>query len=219
MNKNNNAIDTLQDIKRMMEHSSRFISLSGWSGISAGICALVGGYFAHYYLKTQGYTNRAASNIWGDGSTFSLSYLLSNPLFQIAILTLIAAIALAFFFTYRNSKKQGVPIWTASSRKLVESMSVPLVAGGLVSLFIAYQGLLGLIAPMLLIFYGIALTNAAKYTLTETKWLGYIQIGLGLVNLLFIGYGLYFWIFGFGIMHILYGLIMWNKYERYSIDA
>ena len=65
-----------------------------------------------------------------------------------------------------------------------------------------------------LIFYGIALVNASKYTLRDVKWLGVLQIVLGLINTQFIGYGLYFWTAGFGILHIVYGIIMWWKYER-----
>lgn len=219
MNKNNSPLDTLQDIKRMMEQSSRFISLSGWSGISAGICALFGGYFAHRYLLVTGFNDRDSYGIFGKGERFSFLGLVQSELFIIALSTLIAAILLAFFFTYRYSKRKSVSLWNASSKRMLESMLVPLVAGGLFSLFIAYEGLYGLVAPALLVFYGLSIVNASKYTLKETKWLGYCQIALGLMNLLFIGYGLYFWMLGFGVLHILYGIIMWNKYERLNLEA
>jgi len=42
MNVENTHLDTLQDIRKMMQRSSRFISLSGLSGIAAGIWALIG---------------------------------------------------------------------------------------------------------------------------------------------------------------------------------
>jgi len=71
-----------------------------------------------------------------------------------------------------------------------------------------------LIAPCCLIFYGLALVNGSKYTLGEVKYLGYGQVVLGIMNLWLLGYGLYFWAAGFGILHIIYGTLMWWKYER-----
>jgi hypothetical protein len=70
-----------------------------------------------------------------------------------------------------------------------------------------------LVAPATLIFYGLALVNAERYTLTDIKYLGYCQIGLGLISLFFLGWGLVAWTFGFGVLHIVYGLIMHKKYK------
>jgi len=75
-------------------------------------------------------------------------------------------------------------------------------------------GAVGFIAPGCLIFYGLALVNGSKYTLGEVKWLGYGQILLGIINLWWVGNGLYFWALGFGVLHIVYGTLMWWKYER-----
>ena len=89
-----------------------------------------------------------------------------------------------------------------------------MIAGGLFIWRLTDFGLYGMVVPACLIFYGLALINASKFTLSEIRYLGYLQLLLGLISLWMIGYGLYFWAAGFGILHILYGVIMWNKYER-----
>ena len=209
MNTETKPQDTLRDIKQMMESSSRFISLSGLSGIAAGLCALVGAYFAHKILFTQSF-GRSVYN----ADYTSVSSFLNDALFQIALITFIAALLTAFTFTYIRSKKTRTPIWGSTAKRLMFNVCLPMVVGGIFIISIIQNGCYGLVAPGCLLFYGLALVNGSKFTLGEIKYLGYVQIILGLINLYFIGYGIYFWAIGFGIMHILYGIIMWFKYER-----
>ncbi|HWB27416.1 MAG TPA: hypothetical protein VG738_18200 [Chitinophagaceae bacterium] len=226
MTEPNHPLNTLHDIKDMMERSSRFISLSGLSGISAGICALVGAWFANgvihtshadisdinpeYYIAGASHAGRAGLTI-GD--------LINDSLFRIGITTFVAAFILAFMFTYIRSHKKGVPLWGKTSRRLFINVSVPIAVGGLYILKVMSTGGYGLIAPGCLIFYGLALVNAAKYTLSEIRYLGYCELLLGLLNLLYVGYGLYFWALGFGVLHIIYGAAMWWRYERGGADT
>lgn len=204
-----NPQSTLRDIKQMMERSSRFISLSGFSGIAAGLCALAGAHFANQMLTT---TPR-----YSDGEVHKPEYVFEyfrDPLSLLAIATFITAFVLAFIFTYFRSQKTGTPIWGTTAKRLMFNVAVPLFVGGCFIIKLLDIGAFGLIAPGCLIFYGLALLNGSKYTLGEIKYLGYAQLILGLANLFFIGYGIYFWAIGFGIMHIVYGIVMWYKYER-----
>ncbi|MDQ3683905.1 MAG: hypothetical protein M3352_12665, partial [Bacteroidota bacterium] len=130
------------------------------------------------------------------------------------VITFIAAFFFAFLFTYLRSRKTGVPIWGFMARKVVINVAVPMIVGGLFIWRMTDFGLYGLVAPACLIFYGLALINGSKFTLSEVRYLGYMQLLLGVINLWAIGYGLYFWAAGFGVLHILYGIVMWNKYER-----
>ena len=202
METNKQELETLQDIRKMMERSSRFISLSGWSGVAAGTCALIGAFFAHRVIASSEYAQ--------DYLTFSQVKIL----LLIAILTFISAFVSAFFFTYIKSKRNNISIWSATSRRLMWSVGVPMVAGGFLILKMIDLGIGGLIAPASLIIYGIALFSASKQTLNEIKYLGYTEIILGVISLCFTGYGLFFWAIGFGVMHIIYGVYMWIKYER-----
>ena len=56
--------------------------------------------------------------------------------------------------------------------------------------------------------------NASKYTLNDIRYLGLTEIFLGLVALVFLEYSLLFWAIGFGLVHIIYGIVMYYKYER-----
>ena len=208
----------LQHIKQMMERSSRFISLSGLSGIAAGLCALVGSYFANDIINNSQHKsgNRLDNYVYdvANSSSVDIVEFMGNKLFYIAITTFVAAICLSFLFTYLRSKKTNTPLWGITSKRLFINVAIPMLAGGIYLLKLIENGVFGLIAPGCLIFYGLALVNASKYTLGEVKYLGYLQILLGIINLWFVGKGLYFWAVGFGVLHIFYGVIMWYKYER-----
>jgi len=197
-----NELKTLQDIKSMMQRSSRFISLSGLSGIAAGCCALIGAAIAYPIVS-----GRAAR-----GDYYTLSELRS--LFWIGVGTLFAAIIFAILFTYLKSKKNQIPIWGSTSRRMLWSLFIPLMTGGVVLVRLVSLSHFGLVAPGCLIFYGIALFSARQQTLDEIKYLGYAEIILGVIALWNLGYGLYFWTVGFGVFHIIYGIWMWHKYER-----
>jgi hypothetical protein len=202
------GLETLQDIRRIMDRSSRFISLSGLSGVAAGVIALVGAYFAYdwlyeYYVRfeTRGYANE-------DFRQLKMSLLV------LAGAVLAAALVSAFYFTWRKAKRDNVPVWDRTSRRLAINMLVPLIAGGLFILAMLGNNEWHYVGPASLIFYGLALVNASKYTLTDVRYLGYFEILLGIVNTQYIGYSLYFWAVGFGVLHIIYGFAMWWKYER-----
>ena len=70
------------------------------------------------------------------------------------------------------------------------------------------------VAPLTLVFYGLALVNASKYTLGYIRYFGITMIILGLASVWFLGYGLFFWTLGFGVCHIIYGALMHFKYDR-----
>ncbi len=198
-------LETLQDIRKMMEKSSRFISLSGWSGIAAGICGLIGAWMAHLVIRDGG--------SYGTGrTTENPSYL--NTLLTIAVVVFCCAFLSAFFFTWLRSRRNGTPVWGTAARRLLWNGLLPMIAGGLVILRLLNDHYYVLIAPCALIFYGLALVNGSKYTVGEIRYAGYLEILLGAIGLVFPWHGLLLWTLGFGVVHILYGAVMWWKYER-----
>lgn len=213
MNDQNQPTDTLQDvrdIRKMMERSSRFISLSGLSGIAAGLWALGGAWIARYVIFSQYYESYDDRGYF-DGQDFSK---LKVRLIGLAAGIFVVAFLSAFYFTWRKSHDQGRPLWDHTSKRLFWNMVIPLVAGALFILCMLQYNEWRFVAPASLIFYGLALVNASKYTLTDIRYLGYSEIVVGLINTQWIGYGLYFWALGFGVLHIIYGIVMWWKYER-----
>ena len=216
MDTSQQPLEDLQHIKKMMERSSRFISLSGLSGIAAGICALAGAWFANNVIVESGGPSSYRAVVTRTIESETLQEFMGHRLFQIAVFTFCAALFFSFLFTYLRSKKNKIPMWGSTAQRLTINVAVPMAAGGIYLLKLIEHGAYGLIAPGCLVFYGLALLNAGKYTLSEIKYLGYIQLLLGITSCWFVGYGLYFWAAGFGLMHIIYGTVMWAKYERNS---
>ncbi|HEY2722322.1 MAG TPA: hypothetical protein VGI82_11385, partial [Chitinophagaceae bacterium] len=201
------SLREISDIRRIMERSSRFISLSGLSGIAAGLCALIGAYIAHtillkYYqdYNQKGYTDESFMD-------------LKSKLIIVAAIVLSAALIASYTFTWRRARQNHLPIWDRTARKLMWNILIPLVSGGLFILAMLRYSEWRFVAPSCLIFYGLALVNGSKYTLSDIRYLGFLEIILGLINTQYTGYGLYFWGAGFGVLHIVYGIIMWMKYE------
>ncbi|GEP92332.1 hypothetical protein SAMN05660909_04211 [Chitinophaga terrae (ex Kim and Jung 2007)] len=202
-------LQTITDIKRMMERSSRFISLSGLSGVAAGICGLAGAFIAKlifdaYYVRY---------NLRGGYDEADFRNLKLN-LVILGLCVLLAALGSGAFFTLRRVRKMQVSVWDMSARKLLINILIPLVTGGFFIAGLIYNHADVLVAPTSLIFYGLALINASKYTLSDVRYLGLCEIVVGLINLFFLRKGLYFWAIGFGVLHIVYGILMWWKYER-----
>ena len=93
-------------------------------------------------------------------------------------------------------------------------MAIPLVAGGIYAIILLYHGHVALVAPATLIFYGLSLIHASKYTINDIRHLGVAELITGLVASVFPDYGLLFWAFGFGVLHVVYGLRIHHKYEK-----
>ncbi|MDP3398697.1 MAG: hypothetical protein Q8S23_06085 [Bacteroidales bacterium] len=201
MKEEKDYIKEISEIRSMMERSSKFLSLSGWAGIMAGIYALVGVYVADSYF---GFNPQEISDRGGIGLNIIL----------LATVVLIFAIFTAILLSYKRAGKREEKLWNSTTRRLVINMAVPLISGGVVILILASKGLVGLIAPLTMIFYGLALFNVSGITIKEIKGLGINQIILGLIGLYFVEYGLLLWALGFGVAHILYGIVMYFKYER-----
>ena len=208
MNSKEEQLNALSDIRNMMDRSSRFISLSGLSGVFAGIVALIGAYFANKEINTY------LDGAYGYGTDSDLT--LEFNLLKLGITVLLVALAGGLLFTYRQSVRKKLPIWDKTAKNLVLNLAIPLISGGvfIIALLLNHPNAVVLIGPSCLVFYGLALINASKYTYSDIRFLGICEVILGLIAMFNIGYSLYFWAFGFGVLHIIYGSIMYFKYEK-----
>lgn len=203
----NKYIQDIAEIRQMMEKSSRFISLSGLSGVMAGIYALIGAYIAWklaYTSEELVYDQLIVRDVRGN-----LTWLMLD-----ALGVLVLAVITGLYLTNKKAKKQGVKTWDKTAQRLLINLLIPLITGGILVIIFYYQGLIGLIAPTTLIFYGLGLINASHYTYRDVRFLGISEVVLGLIASAVIGYGLLIWAIGFGALHILYGAIMYFKYEK-----
>jgi hypothetical protein len=198
MENSDKHLQDLADIKKMMERSSKFLSLSGLSGISAGLIALLGAAAAYRMIQYPG--------------AKSLEMLLVLD----AIIVLILALVSSLYFSWRKARKQGASLWSPLTRRLLLNMAIPLVTGGIYSFVLLKQGQVQYIAGSTLIFYGLALVNAGRFTNKEAVILGIAEIILGIAASIWYAYGFWFWAGGFGVFHILYGITLFRKYDRPS---
>ncbi|QHI36380.1 hypothetical protein IMCC3317_17420 [Kordia antarctica] len=203
-------LNDIKEIKDLMNKSSRFISLSGLSGIMAGVYALIGAWFARqellkvYETKTRLY----------ESGQYTGSNDITFKLLAIAAIVLVLAIVTGIILTQRKARKNDEQLFDKTALKLLINFLIPLATGGIFALIILQKGFVGLVAPITLIFYGLACVNASKFTFGHVKYLGLANIILGLIATQYIGYGLYFWALGFGVFHIIYGGLMYIFIER-----
>lgn len=206
MNDSKKLLDELKDIREIMERSSRFLSLSGLSGILVGLYALLGAFLSYRIVYIQFQSDYQQEQI-------------NDVLIQLLIIgvsVLVLSLFTIFLLTIKKARKEQKPIWGPGSKLLLLNLLIPLVTGGiLISTFI-FQGYYNVVSSSFLIFYGLALVNAAKYTRPEILGLGIVEIILGLIAAIFPGYGLYLWAFGFGVLHIVYGFIFLRNESKNS---
>jgi hypothetical protein len=210
MENNSNSIEDIRTIRRIMEESSRFLSLSGLSGVFAGVFAISGALVAYFLILNSGsihYDEYFRTLAAKDTTTIKWQLIAD------AIIVLSLAILSALFLSLRKAKHAGKNFWTPVSKRLLINLLIPLITGGIFIIILMGHYNIGLIVPCMLIFYGLSLVSAGKFTYNEIFYLGILEIITGLVSAIFPDQSLLFWIFGFGILHIIYGLLMYRKYE------
>lgn len=210
MKSDSKSIEDIKAIRKIMEESSRFLSLSGLSGVFAGVTAIVGALVAYFFIFDNGsiHYDEYFRNL-SEEETFSLRW----QLIADAALVLLLSVLFALWFSIKKAKSDRKNFWTPISKRLLINLLIPLATGGVFIIVLLLQNNIQLIVPGFLIFYGLALVNAGKFTFGEIFYLGILEIITGLISAFVPGWGMIFWIFGFGILHIIYGLAMYRKYE------
>ncbi len=203
MIKEQDYLKDIADIRAMMERSTKFASLSGLAGVMAGIYALAGAFIVSNFYSFNPtviqYTPEPESLL---------------KVIVVALLVLVFTLSTTVLLSYKKAKKSGEKIWNITSKRLLADIAVPLSAGGILVVVFLLNGMIGLLAPITLVFYGLAIYNTSKFTFAELKFLGLFLIGLGLISSFFIEYSMFYWAVGFGVVHIVYGVYMHFKYER-----
>lgn len=212
MNQQQEQLDAIRDIRNLMERSSRFSSLSGLAGIIVGIFAIAAIVAAYIFLGIapfeQGYYTLLNNESTVAG--YSIFTLLAADFGFVLLLSLLTGI----YLSVRKARKQSLPVWDATAKRMLLNLSIPLVTGGIYCLILLYQGQPALVLPATLLFYGLALLHASKYTINDIRYLGVLEVVLGLLASYFTDQGLVFWAAGFGVLHIVYGIRIYFKYEQ-----
>ncbi len=210
METSNKHLEDISEIRQIMERSTKFLSLSGWSGVFAGLIATLGAIAAYIYLGGgEIYYDENFRLLEGEREISPSVFLLLD-----ALIVLVLSSVTALFFSNRKAVKAGAKLWSPVLRRLLFTMMVPLMTGGLLCLILMWQNHINLVAPITLLFYGIALVNAGRFVNKELVVLGLSEILLGLAAMIWQDFGLYFWAVGFGLLHMIYGATLHFKYDR-----
>ena len=203
----NEQLQTLHEIRSIMDRSTRFHSLSGLSGIFIGLIALAGAGAVQWYLTihNQRYADLHTRGLLPGTSLFVTS---------VAVVVFGLAASSVLYFSMLKARKSRQSIWTSQARRLLVNFCLPLAVGGAFCGVLIFHGITYLVAPSMLIFYGLALVNASRYTFADLRSLGLCELLLGLVSGFMTGYGLMAWALGFGLLHVLYGSWLYYKYEK-----
>ncbi len=193
-------LDDIKHIRSMMERSSKFLSISGMSGVLAGTFAIIGAILAHFVLEGK----------------LSFTHSLLYDLILIAVVVLVSAISVGLSFSVRKARKSNSKLWMPVTLQIAKDFSVPLVVGGLLCIILITKNISFMVAPCMLIFYGLGLIAAGSRTFRDVKILGACEIVLGLAAAVVVGYDLIFWGIGFGVLHIVYGILIYYKYDMKS---
>ncbi len=196
-----NRADDIKVIREMMEKSSKFLSLSGLTGVVAGVAAILGAAFAYFYLLRD-------PSLTDYTKMQEMMILLAD-----ALIVLFISVGCGIYLSIRKARKNNQPLFNSVTRRTIYSLAVPLLTGGIFALIYLFKGDISIVVSSTLIFYGLALVSVSRYTYGEVHYLGLIEIVLGLLAAIFAHKGIIFWTIGFGICHIIYGFIMYKKYD------
>lgn len=205
------SIQDIKAIRQMMEQSSKFLSLSGLSGVAAGTFAIIGAAFAYFVVLNQG---QHIYNEYMQGLKSTSTQYVRIGMVATACGVFVLAVTSAWYLSWRKAKKANAKFWTHAAKDVAWNLISILAIGGIFSIILIYHENIRLVASVMLIFYGLALLMASRYTQRDIKYLAYTEIALGLLAGIFLNYGLIFWALGFGVFHIIYGIVMYIKYDR-----
>lgn len=211
MTSKNKSLEDLKVIRQIMEDSNKFLSLSGLSGVLAGVFALLGAAYTYFFIMEGG---KHFYNEYMVSLTSKATVEIRLSILIVALIVFISALLSAILLSHRKAKKEGVKFWSRTAKKLSLEMTLGIIIGGSFCIILIFHGALQFVASSTLIFYGLTLINIAKYTHRDVKILGYSEAILGLIAGIYLSYGILFWSIGFGIFHIIYGIVMYLKYER-----
>ena len=182
------AMDNLQYIRETMERASAFTAVPGWGQVVIGITALVASYLSAQQTTVGGW--------------------LKTWLAEAIISVLIAGWSMD-----RKARAIGTPLLAGPGRKVVFSLSPPMIVGVLLTVVLYRAGLPKAIPGMWLLLYGTGVVTGGMFSVNIVPVMGICFMVLGAVTL-FTAPSLGNWLMalGFGGLHIIFGTIIARKY-------
>jgi len=139
------------------------------------------------------------------------------PLIRDWLFTWLVEAALAFgiglFAMWQKSKLAGTSLNTAPARKFALSFVPPLVCGVAITLGLWRLGHFEAMIPVWLLLYGAAVVTGGSYSVRAVPIMGWCFIVLGAVAFFLpASTGNIMMAIGFGLFHIIFGIVIARKY-------
>lgn len=203
---------TLSDIRDMMSKSSRFQSVSGYSIVVVGLLAAVASLITAVFIGVEnGFpcSEKLQHFAVMDTAVRTKSIAITGMvLFALSLLTV-------FFFAYIKSKRHQLRFaFDKRMGQMLLDFFIPLAVGGVLSIVLVMQQHYGLTSSIMLIFYGLALVNCSHYTYPVFRYLGYVELLLGIIDCFTMSHALLTWFLGFSVAHIVFGIVYILLFDR-----
>lgn len=182
------AMDNLRFIRETMERSAHFTAIPGYGGALMGVTAIGAAIIAH-----------------------------NQPNFRGWLITWLTEALLAFtigmFAMWQKAKNAGDSLISAPSKKFALAFAPPLVAAIIITALFYVRGFWEFLPTVWLTLYGTAVATGGAYSVKIVPIVGWIFIALGLISVFVPAiYGDYLMAFGFGVLQIVFGLIVARRH-------
>ncbi len=205
------AAENLTVIRQLMERPIRYSTMSGLSGILAGLAAL-GGVATDAWVCNN---NMPADAMW-------INMFVWGGVFM-------TAFTCSVVLTHIRERKQGMPFWSPVKRRILSTILPPFVCGIGLTFAIMHRwstgdgpNQWGLVPPIWMTFYGVTLWQIGRFSATELRVMGLAFMLAGLITACRYQYSIPgltpgtapYWTLGitFGGFHIVYGIIVWIRH-------
>jgi len=191
------AMDNLRYIREAMERSSSFTAVPGWGGVLIGATALIAAALAEWMESIDRLAGlrggRGWMLVWG---------------WELPLALMIGGVAMK-----RKARAANVKLLTGPGRKFVLSLAPPLVAGALISVALVRIGSFDVLPGVWLLLYGVGVVAGGAFSVRVVPVMGMFFMGLGTLTLFAPpAFGRLMMAVGFGVVHIVFGLIIARRY-------
>jgi hypothetical protein len=182
------AMDNLKFIRETMERSTAFTAVPGYGGAFMGLTAIAASVIANSQPLVNDWLT-----VW----------------FSEAVL----AFAIGLFAMWQKSKIAKIPLNSAPARKFAMSFLPPLICGVVLTFGLWRFGHFEAMIPAWLLLYGAAVICGGAFSVRIVPVMGWCFVALGAIAFLLpAGYGNLVMGFGFGVLHIIFGIIIARKF-------
>ena len=198
----NEAVEHLATIRRIMESATRMTTLPGKAAVCGGVLALIGCGVTFWKMRSLDFAEMA-----------KLSPQDCHALVAMWALIAVAGIGINILLALRLARKRGVNPWSRLAQLAGYAMAPALLAATALSVTLVQSGQWRLVAPTWMLLYGVALWMAGILSVRAPRTLGGVFFAAGLVTLFWAApAALAMVALTFGLAHVVFGIFLISRF-------